>query len=215
MAPSTQRLMVAFCAATSVFALSHEAPAGVILQMQATQSNTFNSGNHIISQSFTAIDSDLLTIGFALTGGPPPFDTMGGSFTITLLDGEGLTGPVIRTSTRNLPTLPEFNTPNPEIFDFDFSGVKLTVGNHYTARITGTNLDSGVYSNGFGDLYKGGVFYGDVAAVNQDATFRVVSTSSVPEPSSLALVGVTVLAALGWRLRTRFVAGVCTQTADN
>lgn len=135
---------------------------GAIIQDQTTGCPTFarDLGTGIAhttyAQSFTAEDSVIASIGFALADANT---FLGGlEFTVTLFDGEGTGGAVLSSVTRSFTSLPSLE--NIVFFDFDFSNVSLVPGQVYTAKIESASNRGQICESYFlGDVYPGGVAY--------------------------------------------------------
>jgi hypothetical protein len=167
---------------------SQLASAAPILQEQGNGSLQINYFEPV-GQSFTADDAHV-SFGFNYTVMNYPFDVS--DLTLTLLEGEGLGGTVLTSSTFSLA--PAFNG----FYDVDLSAVALTAGSRYTVTVSavGDSPYWGIlFNSGWaGDAYAGGglvtsrpdglAIHGDITTM--DTVFRV---RSVPEPGSLALFG--------------------------
>lgn len=158
-----------------------------------------------LGQSFTAIDPELLSIGFAYSDLNPGSDNT--PITLSLYAGNGVGGALIASRTFTLPdVLPSITDP-PSIIDTDFSGVSLIVGQEYTAALTTMSFKVGVVYGA--DGYAGGTTTSPLSQCSTgcDTDFRIVGRSDngpggVPEPAAWALMLTGFLAA-GSVLRSR------------
>jgi hypothetical protein len=159
-----------------------------------------------IGQSFTAIDDQLVSIGFKL-------GTLNQGFpndpvTVDLYSGTGTGGTLLASDTLTLPASLDYTA----FTNFDFSGTTLTVGGIYSAVVS---IDGSSPHTGIGlsltDTYSGGTAFsqnlGD-AGCNPgacDLAFQVVGTSAagaVPEPATWAMM-ILGFGAAGAALRQR------------
>jgi len=152
--------------AVMITSLTGLAFGGAIVQVEATAASTFarDLGSGIshttFAQSFTAEDSVIASIGFALTDANEFLGEL--EFTVTLFQGEGTGGRVLASVTRAFASLPSsYPTWDPTSFvDFDFSAVSLVPGQVYTAKIESTSNRGEIYESYFlGDVYPGGIAY--------------------------------------------------------
>jgi hypothetical protein len=191
----------------AVFALSATCPVRA-----ATILNDSGVGDYQIlayqpiGQSFTAIDSDLLSIGFAFTNINPL--SLNASITLNLVTGDGTGGASVATRTFTLSDADANSTyfPPASFYDVDFSGTPLTIGAMYTALLSTTTDRWGVTSNG--NTYGGGQIYiSGIASPLGDLTFRVIGETppAVPLPTALPLLatGLGVLGLFGWRRKRK------------
>jgi hypothetical protein len=157
-----------------------------------------------LGQTFTAIDTDLISIGFAYSDLNP--DSPNDPITLSLYSGDGLGGALLASHTFTLPSVLPSTLAAPVIVDTDFSGVSLTVGSVYTAALSGSSFKvAAVYG---ADAYSGGHATKSLSGCAAcDLDFRVVGRSGggigpVPEPATWALM-LAGFAGLGARLRSR------------
>jgi hypothetical protein len=183
------RRSIQWLLSVTVLASSTLASAAPILQGQGNGSLQINYFEPI-GQSFTADDA-YVSFGFSYTVMNQPFAVS--DLTLTLLEGEGLGGTVLTSSTFSLA--PEFVG----FYDVDLSSVALTAGSRYTVTVSavGDSPYWGIHFNSgwAGDAYMGGGLvtsrpdgldvHGNISTM--DTVFRV---TSVPEPTSLALFGI-------------------------
>lgn len=141
-----------------------------------------------LGQSFTAIDAQLLTIGFRFGQINPGFPN--DLVKLDLYTGTGTGGTLVASRTLTLPTNVDYSF----FTDIDFTGTSLTVGAVYSAAlsIVGNSPLIGVVVDTDNE-YAGGVLFSPQASLaecgdgNCDLAFRVVGTN-VPEPASWALL---------------------------
>jgi len=199
---------MAAAAAVSLWSLG--AARAAVIENNAGQFDASIHAFDPLGQTFTAIDSSLVSIGFAYSDLNPgsPNDPI----TLNLYAGDGTGGALLASRTFTLPAVLPSATAPPVIIDTDFSGVSLTVGSIYTAALSTDSFKvAAVYGP---DAYAGGHGVNTPAACGDcDLNFRVVGQSAtvggVPEPASwaLMLVGFGGLgAALRARRRGRTVA---------
>lgn len=166
--------------------------------MAEAQSNTAPpSGFHQIQyysplgQSFTAVNSGLLNIGFVLIPLNPQAPVA--SVSINLLCGDGLGGALV--ASRDV-TIANGDDPFSTFSFADFTGTSLQVGAMYTATLSTTSAYWGTVSSG--NAYAEGAMYltlqgGDVVS-GGDLLFEVNSTAVVPEPATGVLLAAGLLA---------------------
>lgn len=141
-----------------------------------------------IGQTFTAIDSSLLSIGFAYSDINPGSPNT--PVTISLYEGEGFGGALLGSRTFLLPDVLPSTLDTPVFVDTDFSGINLSIGASYTAAL-------GVADDSFkiavvrgANTYAGGYAIGG-ACSDCDLNLRVVGETvvgGVPEPATWALM---------------------------
>ncbi len=143
-----------------------------------------------LGQTFTAIDTALLSIGFAYSDINPSADNE--PITLKLFEGEGMGGALLATRSFTLPAILPTTFDTPVFVDIDFSGVSLVLGGVYTAALSaGASYKvAAVYGS---DHYAGGHAIGALTncGASCDLNFRVVGDSPVsaaPEPAAWALL---------------------------
>lgn len=204
--------------ALAVMAVAAPANAGTILNSDGVRGATISSFQPL-GQSFTAIDTMLISIGFQFSAANPT--RLNDPVTLTLRNGEGQGGAILTSRTATLPTTIVDRTP--VWFDFDLSGVGLTVGSLYTALLSTTSARFGVAygprstntAQALGpDAYLGGRMissgdpdpYGFCTSSRQcDLNFRVTGSTAVPavpEPAAWAMM-LAGFGALGFAMRRR------------
>lgn len=176
-----------------------------------------------IGQSFTAIDSQLTSIGFQFQSLNP--DRTNDPITLTIRAGAGLTGAVLATQNFTLPT--SINSRTPVWFDIALANLGVTIGDQYTAVLTTTGSfrnavtfgpDLNIYTGQplSGDAYAGGQLYSQTPidafctrTGTCDLNFRVsgVTPSAVPEPATWAML-IAGFGLAGGAMRTRRKAAV-------
>lgn len=135
-------------------------------------------------QSFTAVGNDTLSrIAFSLGDDNNTFAN--GTTTARLYAGAGTGGTLLGTASSVL-------TPGDGWKDFDFGPVALTSGSQYTALLYRPNARWGFNRPGY-DAYAGGTAYFQGGARPYDFAFRVYVADAVPEPATLALLGLGLL----------------------
>ena len=162
-----------------------------------TQS-TFNTITSVpvssLGQSFTADASvaNLISAMFVVTNNDP-----GMSVTAQLYDGAGYGGPLLDTDVINLANVLPTNSP---LF-FDFTGNSLANGSIYSIRLTPTAALSLQAANT--DPYAGGTQLdgSGLPIAGFDFRFTIHGEAAVPEPTSVALLGIAAAVAVGRRRR--------------
>jgi PEP-CTERM motif len=180
------KMRFALAAACSLLAISPATAAtiGNIGSFDSTLQIDFFSP---VGQSFVAVDSALTSIGFGYNVINSGFPVT--PITIDLYAGAGTGGSIIATRT--------FSLSNPNaVFDTDFTGTALTIGQVYTAALSAAGSPfQGVHFSG-SDTFAAGQAFSPNLGVLQcgnggcDLEFRVTGTSgpSVPEPATWAML---------------------------
>ena len=122
----TAGVVAAACAASAAQAAVIENTAGVFDASIAAFSP--------LGQTFTAIDTDLISIGFAYSDINP--GSPNEPITLRLYAGDGVGGTLLASRIFTLPSVLPSTLDAPVIVDTDFSGVSLTVGAIYTAALS-------------------------------------------------------------------------------
>lgn len=154
-------------------------------------------GFYELGQSFTAIDAELLSIGFLMRTANP--QTENSDFTIKLFEGEGAGGALIASRSGAAPLDLPTDFHFADFVDFNFSGVTLIPGQQYTAFVSSTFYRLAVNADladsyGSGQAYISGSpplreAYSHCQTGGCDTGFRVVgATAAVPEPATWALL---------------------------
>jgi hypothetical protein len=171
------------------------AQAGTILQ----DAGVFDAAIAVfdpIGQTFKAIDSDLLSIGFAFSDINPSLAN--DPITISLFAGAGFGGTLLDSQTVTLPSVLPSTLATPVFIDFDFSGNTLVIDDIYTVGLTATNFKVAVVYGP--DAYADGTLLATggtptCPVQSCDLNFRIVGETpngpptNVPEPASLTLFG--------------------------
>lgn len=153
-----------------------------------------------IGESFVPTEGLLNSFGFQFAVANP--GQSDASLTFSLLQGAGLTGPVLATRSATLSSL---SGRTPTWFDFDLSGTAVDAGQSYTAVVSATstrlalifgpNLSTGGVPAS-GDAYAPGSLLSTRAIDSYcttsgacDANFRFTTaavTAAIPEPATWA-----------------------------
>jgi hypothetical protein len=131
-------------------------------------------------QSFTATDGDIGSVGLLLWNYGAPANV-----TLNVYGGDGTGGSLLRSQVLTVPT-----SSNGDWVDVDVSDLVFSGNSKYTIGMTdGGNVDAKFCETN--SYAFGGAYYGSSPVSNYDLSFRVVA--SVPEPSSVALLGLGIL----------------------
>jgi len=177
--------------------------AAPIVQDSWDNSHTIKFWN-AFGQSFTAQDAAIQSIGFGVitANAGSPF----GGLTVKLFAGEGFGGSLLASAIVN----PAATTSLGAWTDADFSAVNFIVGEHYTFQVLSADNSAywavQDYTRGPLDTYAGGSLYlNGAASPGDDMRFRVTPVTTpvgaVPEPTSLALLGLGILSMLAFSRR--------------
>lgn len=179
--------MIRSVSVAGLFALlGAAANAGTILNDPAPDLQTQIHYYQPIGQSFTAIDSNLISIGFRLGQLNPSFPN--DPIKLELYAGTGTGGTLIASRTLTLPIGADYSY----FTDFDLTGTVLSVGAVYSAALSvvGNSPLTGIVVD-LGHSYTGGLlFRSEVSSEgcgDCDLAFRVIG-GAVPEPASWALL---------------------------
>ena len=186
--------------------LAHVAQAEIVNQyVDSGSSKTSLTAVPAVGQSFTANASvmNLQSIGFQWVDFNPGNSLP--NLTMDLFQGSGFGGTLLDSDTKSISVVPiDFS-----FVPFDFSGNTLTPGADYTLRLTTNSGGRGAFVSGSdgnpsGVEYAGGHRYtttitGTMANTTQDLGFQVLGTATVPEPSSLVMVGLSGFALMSRR----------------
>ena len=151
---------------------------------------------------------NLSDIKLLLSGDP----TSGGSITVSLLSDVSTSPGAVLTT---IGTLADSSlSVTPTVVDFPTS-FNLTANTRYWVELSSTNGSSALWSWSF-DLSGVGVageFYSNSAGVfaNSGGPYQmevITGTSSVPEPATLALLGIGIAGIAGHRWRRRKLAAI-------
>ncbi|HZZ69148.1 MAG TPA: PEPxxWA-CTERM sorting domain-containing protein [Phenylobacterium sp.] len=201
------KVLLAAASAVAIAWTAGAAQAGVIVNTEGVFDASIDAFGPL-GQTFVAIDSNLVSIGFAYSDLNPtePNDPV----TVSLYSGAGgldssghVEGTLIASQSVTLPlVLPTTGDP-PSIIDTDFSGVHMTVGDAYTAVVSATSFKVAVVYGA--DGYDQGNTINNLSECSTgcDLDFRIVgsdATGGVPEPASWALL-ITGFGGVGAMLR--------------
>lgn len=195
-----KQLIKLFIALTLFSGQSH---AGLILQDQLSSGYTISSYQPI-GQSFVAEDS-AVSFAFSLFISNSTYHDNDSPLKVSLLNGEGLEGEILGTSTHWLPD--DFGPSSSDIdvnnyshafLDTDFTDISLTIGSKYTAIIEtiGGSPYWGVWGTRTSSYAAGQIFESRDSIYRGpegDLAFRVTPftaepSASVPAPASLSLM---------------------------
>lgn len=198
------RTTAALFAATASLAAATQASAATLEVTSGSQRSFILSYFGAAGQSFTAVDTNLISFGFqfnALNAGDANLP-----FTFNLYAGETLTGTSLATRIFTLPT--SINTRTPTWFDFDITGTTVALGQKYTSVLSSSSSRNGVVMGPDINIYTGAELSGDAYTSgraiftrevypncaqtgNCDLNFRVTGNTpvaAVPEPATWALM---------------------------
>ena len=167
---------------------SQAAIAGPVLD----QSDTVNSGSTLapeIGESFTAGLSGLLSSIFI---GSSSAQSTAGADTVSIYRGNG----ILLGSLINSASLTPTNSATGYTFDVSSLLVNVLAGQQYTFDVTAA-LGQTLYVNGdgTGSYSRGNIFYAGLPyGYDLDfATYVTPAAAAVPEPATLAILGISLL----------------------
>ena len=142
--------------------------------------------NEPFGQSFTATDTDIGYVGFMIAPINTHYNDL--SLTMSLYSGAGDFSSSAMLTTSSFSLVDGYH----DWLDLDVSSVSFTQNSVYTIGIFNDTPEWGVYINGNGNPYSGGVAYSiGSACLNADLQFHVGAGnfSPAPEPATIFLIG--------------------------
>ena len=175
-----------------------------------------------ISQTFTAVDPELTSIGFGIVDfGEVNGDSEDTDLEVFLYEGIGSEGTRFISKSRFSDIPNEILSDDPQFVDFDFQGVETQVGQTYTVELKDDSVRWAVATNtlkfttfdggeaAIGDPIPGRIDYegGDLlfdsrlpTSTRADTTFRV---ASVPEPATILASAIILCSGIALKRRLR------------